>query len=267
MDIAQLTAKILDRRTDPSAPLRIAQAGHPALRRRALTATGRLEPGLLEELVRAMTLTMREAPGVGLAAPQIGLPLRLFVMEDRIAPGRVEGTGDQDHAGDQDRAGDQRDAGDQGGAEDQDVDGGRLERVAVPLRTVLDPTYTVLGQDVVYAWEGCLSVDGWQSIVPRSRRVRLQGTELLEGGELLPVDEELVGWPARIVQHETDHLAGTLCHDVAVPRSFVEGGYTALYEDMAEATRRLGLEGPITQLAPGEVMVAGAMEWSPGEKR
>src|SRR5690625_7911167 len=53
-----------------------------------------------------------------------------------------------------------------------------LERTPVPLRAILDPTVEPLGTQRVYAWEGCLSVDGWQSIVPRSRRVRLQGTEL-----------------------------------------------------------------------------------------
>src|SRR5699024_6424923 len=44
-----------------------------------------------------------------------------------------------------------------------------------------------------------------QSIVPRSRRVRLQGTELEADGRLREIDEGHVGWPARILQHETDH--------------------------------------------------------------
>ncbi|MGP9537458.1 peptide deformylase [Brachybacterium sp. AOP43-C2-M15] len=225
MDITELTRKILDRRTEQEAPLRIVQAGHPALRRRAVAAR-RLDAELLLELADAMTITMRGAPGVGLAAPQVGLPLRFYVVEDPFAnePG-------------------------------EDPEDDLLERRPLPLRALLDPTVDLLGEQRVYAFEGCLSVDGWQSIVPRSRRVRLRATELLGDGSLRGVDEEHVGWTARILQHETDHLAGTLCHDVSVPRSFVEAGYTAHYADLGEAVRLLGLTGEITELAPGEVTV------------
>lgn len=227
MDITQLTRKILDRRARPTDPLRIVQAGHPALRRTAVDARDRLEPELLGELVRAMALTMREAPGVGLAAPQVGLPLRLFVIEDRYA------------------------------GEDGDPEDRLLERTPVPLRALLDPVVEPLGDERVYAWEGCLSVDGWSSIVARSRRVRLTALELLGDGRMREVDEEHVGWPARILQHETDHLAGTLCHDVSVPRSFIETGYVHHYADLPEAVRRLGLTGEITSLGEGEVRISG----------
>ena len=226
MDAAELTRKILDRRTTERAPLRIVQAGHPALRRRASAVLDRLEAPLLLELAEAMTVTMRDAPGVGLAAPQIGLPLRFYVVEDPFAaePG-------------------------------EDEDDELLERRPLPLRALLDPVVEPLGTENVFAFEGCLSVDGWQSIVPRSRRVRLRATELRGGGTLVEVDEEHVGWTARILQHETDHLDGTLCHDVSVPRSFVEAGYLAHYGDLSEAVRLLGLEGDITSLAPGEVLL------------
>lgn len=243
VDIAELSRKILDRRDDPSRPLRIVQAGHPALRLRARSARGRLDAELLRELVDAMTVTMREAPGVGLAAPQVGLPLALFVIEDRVA-GPAEQEGDPAVTA---------------GTGDADVSAA-LERSPVPLRAILDPAVEPLGTERVYAWEGCLSVDGWQSIVPRSRRVRLQGAELGTDGRLHEVDEEHVGWPARILQHETDHLHGILCHDTMVPRSFVEAGYTSHYEQMPEAVRRLGLSGEITRLAPGEVVLGGSTE-------
>ena len=85
MDITELTRKILDRRANESDPLRIVQAGHPALRRKAVNAAGRIDVGLLSELAEAMTITMHKAPGVGLAAPQIGLPLRFYVVEDSFA--------------------------------------------------------------------------------------------------------------------------------------------------------------------------------------
>lgn len=224
MDTTELTRKILDRREKETDPLRIVQAGHPALRRPALTANGRLATDLLLELVDAMTITMREAPGVGLAAPQVGLPLALYVIEDRS---------EREEEGEEDP----------------------LERSPVALRALLDPQVELLGEQRVYAWEGCLSVDGWQSIVPRSRRVRVRAVELLPGGELQEIDEEHQGWPARILQHETDHLAGTLCHDLMVPRSFIDAGYTPHYEDLSEAVRLLDLRGEITQLAAGQVVV------------
>ena len=229
MDITELTRKILDRRTKDGEPLRIVQAGHPALRRPAVPARDRLEVALLAELADAMTTTMREAPGVGLAAPQVGLPLSFYVVEDRFAS--------------------------EPGQDDEDA---LLERRPLELRVLLDPVVEPLGTQRVYAFEGCLSVDGWQSIVPRARRVRLRATELLPGGELREVDEEHVGWTARILQHETDHLAGILCHDTMVPRSFIEAGYTAHYAQIPEAVRRLGLSGEITRLGEGEVVVDDA---------
>src|SRR5690625_702977 len=174
VDIAELTRKILDRRDGPSRPLRIVQAGHPALRHTTRSARGRLDEDLLRELVEAMTVTMRGAPGVGLAAPQVGLPLALFVMEDRSAdPGAGARCPDMEPEAEQD-------VGDVTAA---------LERTPVPLRVILDPTVEPLGTQRVYAWEGCLSVDGWQSIVPRSRRVRLQGTELEADGRLREIED------------------------------------------------------------------------------
>lgn len=234
MDIVELTEKILDRRDGPEQPLRIVQAGHPALRRRGQDVMkdgeARLAPELLLRLAEAMTVTMRRAPGVGLAAPQIGLPLRMFVLEDPFAsePG-------------------------------EDADDDLHERTPVPLRCLLDPAYEILGAERVYAYEGCLSVDGWQSIVPRPRRVRISAVELAGDGSLHPIDEEHVGWPARILQHETDHLDGTLCHDRGVPRSFVESRYAARYS-VHEAVDRLGLAGEITRLAPGQVVLADDAE-------
>lgn len=225
VDITELTRKILDRRAKDDDPLRIVQAGHPALRRRAVRARGRLEPDLLLELARAMTVTMRAAPGVGLAAPQVGLPLSFYVVEDRYAS-----------------------------APGEDADDDLLERRPLALRALLDPVLEPLGSQRVFAFEGCLSVDGWQSIVPRSRRVRLRATELRGDGRLQDVDEEHTGWTARILQHETDHLDGTLCHDVSVPRSFIDAGYGSHYADLGEAVRRLGLTGEIAELGPGEVM-------------
>lgn len=224
MDLSDLVEKTLARRRRSGA-LRIVQAGHPALRARARTWDGQLDDDLLADLVEAMVRTMREAPGVGLAAPQVGIPLRLAVLEDPFAPEAHE-------------------------AEEEDR---LLERRPLALRVLLDPEYEVIGRRRVMFWEGCLSVDGWQSIIPRAERVRLRATERTADGRLLPLEEEWSGWQARIAQHETDHLAGTLCHDLGVPRSFVAAPYASRLEDLAEARRRLGLTGEIEDLAPGQV--------------
>lgn len=226
MDLTDLIRRTLDRRPEPGAPLRIVQAGHPALRRRAVSPAERVEPALLAELAEAMTVTMRRAPGVGLAAPQVGIPLRLVVVEDAHAS-----------------------------APGEDPEDDLLERRPLPLRTLADPVLEPLGEQDVVAWEGCLSVSGWRSIVPRARRVRLRATELDAAGQGTDVDEEHLGWTARILQHETDHLHGVLCHDRMVPRSYVDEAYVHHYAEIPEAVRRLGLTGPIAELGPGQVVL------------
>lgn len=232
MQLRDLTAKILGRRADSRSPLRIVQSGHPALRMASRDWDGQLEPELLDELVAAMVITMHEAPGVGVAAPQVGIPLRLAVLQDGDPDAQEDATGD---------------------ASEHDAEEDPLERTPLPLRVFLNPVYTPIGEEQVLFWEGCLSIDGWMSIVPRSRQVRLDALEWSPGGGLQEVHEEFTGWPARIVQHETDHLAGTLCHDLGVPRSFIETGYTDHYADLTEAVRVLGLDGDVTRLGPGQV--------------
>lgn len=55
-------------------------------------------------------------------------------------------------------------------------------------------------------WEGCLSVPGLRGEVPRPSRVRYQGLDL----DGKPIDREVSGFHARVVQHECDHLWGIL---------------------------------------------------------
>ena len=172
------------------APWPIVVAGVPVLRRPAVPYHPDLDD-LLAALVAGMRLTMREAPGVGLAAPQIGLGLALAVLAD---PGAI----------------------------DDDVARVR-ERPPTPFRVLVNPAYAQVGQDRVGFYEGCLSVPGWQAVTPRWRTVRLTATD--ESGAA--VDEVLTGWPARIVQHETDHLAGRLYLDQAHLRSLTADRYVA----------------------------------------
>jgi peptide deformylase len=164
-------------------PLPIVAAGQPVLRRAAVPYDGQLGPALLARFVEALRLTMHAAPGVGLAAPQVGVPLRIAVIED---PAPVP--------------------------EEVAVVRGRVPQ---PFRVLVNPVYEPVGDARAAFFEGCLSVPGWQAVVARHAAVRLRGQD--ERGRAL--DEEFTGWPARIVQHETDHLDGTLYLDRAELRS------------------------------------------------
>ncbi|MEU5702501.1 peptide deformylase [Streptomyces aurantiacus] len=164
-------------------PLPIVAAGDPVLRRAAEPFDGQLDPSLLARFVAALRDTMRAAPGVGLAAPQVGVPLRLTVIED---PAPVPD-------------------------EIREVRG----RVPLPFRVLVNPVYEPVGAARAAFFEGCLSVPGWQAVVARPAEVRLLAQD--EHGS--PVDEVFTGWPARIVQHETDHLDGMLYLDRAELRS------------------------------------------------
>ncbi|MBI2390720.1 MAG: peptide deformylase [Deltaproteobacteria bacterium] len=168
---------------------RIVQAGDPVLRAVAqLVPEKDLGTPELRALVETMIAVMHAAPGVGLAAPQIGVPLRVIVLEDeegRMA--RLSKT--------------QRD-----------------ERGRVPfgVRAFINPTLRVVGDDQMTYFEGCLSVSGWAALVPRARTVEVTGVDV-EGH---PQRWEVSGWPARILQHEVDHLLGTLYVDRMISRTF-----------------------------------------------
>ena len=170
--------------------LKLVQVGEPVLRQRA-------RPLLQEEialpetqqLIVWMHETMRDAPGVGLAAPQIGLPLQLAVIEDR-----PEYT--------------------------KDVGADRLaerERLAVSFQVLINPSIVEQSEQQVEFFEGCLSLGGFSALVKRSRQVAVEYWD--ERGE--PQRIEAQGWYARILQHEIDHLHGRLYIDRMEPRSFM----------------------------------------------
>lgn len=170
--------------------LKIAQVGEPVLRTQARQLTrAEIVSDEIQRLIVDMHDTMQDAPGVGLAAPQIGLPLQLAVIEDReqmwsnLSPHELA----------------------------------EKERRAVPFHVVINPEITLVGDEKPEFFEGCLSLDGFSAVVPRSRRVRV--SYLDDRGE--PRTIEAVGWYARILQHEIDHLRGTLYIDRMNSRTFM----------------------------------------------
>jgi peptide deformylase len=169
--------------------LEIVQVGNPVLRQCARPLSlAEIRSPEIRKLIKSMRTCMHDAPGVGLAAPQLGLPLQLAVIEDR----------EEYH---------------------KEVPEALLkerERSPVPFHVIINPSIEEIGNDRAEFFEGCLSLSGFTALVPRARAVRV--TCLDERGQHRVI--EASGWYARILQHEIDHLAGTLYIDRMQTRSF-----------------------------------------------
>ncbi len=150
--------------------LKIARMGHPVLLQRTEPVPDPTAPEI-RRLVRDMMATMEDAGGAGLAAPQVHVPLRLFVF--RVAASRAS-----DAPGDE----------------------------VVGNTVLINPEVEPLGEERVLRWEGCLSIPGLRAAVPRWARVRYGAMD----GDGRPVAAEVGGFHAGVVQHEQDHLDGIL---------------------------------------------------------
>jgi peptide deformylase len=162
--------------------LQIAQIGEEVLRAPANELSREeILSAKTQELIEHMHDTMRNAPGVGLAAPQVGVPLQLAVIEDReeyhkkLSPAQLS----------------------------------ERQRQPIPFHVIVNPRIVSADNTALEFFEGCLSVAGYSAIVPRARGVTVE--YLNEHAESKRV--EAVGWYARILQHEIDHLAGVLYVD------------------------------------------------------
>lgn len=122
--------------------LKIAKMGHPVLRRVADPVSDPTAPEIAR-LVRDMEETLADAGGVGLAAPQVHVPLRVVIFH---VPGARTDDGSQ-----------------------------------VPLTALINPEIEVLTEETVEGWEGCLSIPGMTGMVPRAKRIRYKGATLSGG--------------------------------------------------------------------------------------
>jgi peptide deformylase len=157
------------------AVLEILRMGHPVLARPAAPVADPTAPEIAR-LVADMVETMEHANGAGLAAPQIGVPLRLVIFQ---APGQ--------------RASD--------GLQDEEY----FDHTA-PLTVLVNPVIEAVGGEREGGWEGCLSVPGLRGWVERPFHIRYSGLDL-EGNRITRTAK---GFHARVVQHECDHLDGVL---------------------------------------------------------
>lgn len=129
----------------------------------------------LQVLIEDMIDTMRAAPGVGLAAPQVNIPLRVIVVEY---------------------------------AEEQEED---MPEKPPKLYSVVNPEITRHSADTEMGTEGCLSIPGFVGDVERYSSITVKGST--RHGQ--PVRIKASGWLARIFQHEINHLDGILFTDLA----------------------------------------------------
>ncbi|AFU71019.1 peptide deformylase [Bifidobacterium asteroides DSM 20089] len=186
--------------------LPIVQMGEPVLRQQAQPYKGQLAAKTLSRLLKAMRATMLEAPGVGLAAPQVGLGLAIAVIEDHVR--------------------------------DDEDDPRQIDEL--PFRVIINPSYEPIGQETAAFYEGCLSLEGFQAV----RRRWLDITASWEDRSGRKHRQRMHGWPARIFQHETDHLSGEVYIDKAEIRSLSSDDnlseYWAYDPVPTEAARELG---------------------------
>ena len=186
--------------------LPIVQMGEPVLRQQAQPYQGQLAAKTLSRLLKAMRATMLEAPGVGLAAPQVGLSLAIAVIEDHVR--------------------------------DDEDDPRQIDEL--PFRVIINPSYEPIGQETASFYEGCLSLEGFQAV----RRRWLDITASWEDRSGRKHRQRMHGWPARIFQHETDHLSGEVYIDKAEIRSLSSDDnlseYWAYDPVPTEAARELG---------------------------
>jgi len=168
-------------------PAEIVKIGHPVLRKPARPVLSDLrESAAFNELIETMRLTMR-GRGVGLAAPQIGVGLRVFVMED--VKERV----------------------------DADKEREERERSAFPFEVVINPNWWPSDEETRTFAEGCLSIPGLKADISRYRVIEAEWTA--PDGSFR--EQTLRGWPARVFQHESDHLDGKLYLDYLESRPSV----------------------------------------------
>jgi peptide deformylase len=168
--------------------LKLYQAGQPILRKPAKRVTKQqLRSQHVQDVIDFMIATLRDAPGVGLAAPQVGESLQIVIIEDKakyhevVPPNLLK----------------------------------EMNRKPVPLKVLVNPTLEIIATEQSLYFEGCLSIDGYVAAVSRHKAVKV--TAWGRNGQ--EVSYIAKGWHARILQHEVGHLLGKLYVDVMLSQS------------------------------------------------
>uniref|UniRef100_A0A3Q0SBX5 Peptide deformylase n=1 Tax=Amphilophus citrinellus TaxID=61819 RepID=A0A3Q0SBX5_AMPCI len=184
----------------PSPPYsHVCQVGDPVLRSHAAAVDPAAVTGPeIQRVISTMVKVMRKLDCVGLSAPQIGVPLRILALE--YSKRMLE----------------------ESSPESRELRGLSVQ----PLRIFVNPQLRVLDGRTVLFQEACESISGFSATVPRHLSVEVSG--LNENGEA--VKWQASGWPARILQHEMDHLDGVLYIDRMDTKTFINISWQAYNE-------------------------------------
>lgn len=153
--------------------LKVSRLGHPVLRHGTEpVATELIARPEFQQFIDDMIETMHEYDGVGLAAPQVHVAQQVAVLEVSKHPRYPDAP-------------------------------------SVPLTVLINPKITILGEETIDGWEGCLSIPEMRGVVPRYRELRVEALDR-QGN---PIDFVAKDFHARVVQHEYDHLQGKVYLD------------------------------------------------------
>jgi peptide deformylase len=177
---------------------RVVQVGTPVLRQRAIEVpVAEVASDDIKGLIARMWDTLEAVPGVGLAAPQIGVSRRVVVVKDprefveRLSPAQQA----------------------------------ERERVPTAPYVLINPELAVIGSETRIFYEGCLSVERYVAAVERFHEVEVRFLDT--SGKVQR--NRVYGWHARILQHEVDHLDGTLYIDRMDTRTFCAEALSATF--------------------------------------
>lgn len=185
--------------------LKLYQTGQPILRQTAKHVTKQqLQTQHTQEVIDFMIATLRDAPGVGLAAPQVGESLQIIIIEDKA---KYHDTVPESLLKEEGRK-------------------------PIALQVLVNPTLEIIESDTAIYFEGCLSVDGYAAAVARHKAVRVRAWDR-DGKEVIYVAKN---WHARILQHEVDHLLGKQYTDNMLPESLTSmKNFTMLWRKSLES--------------------------------
>ena len=156
--------------------LKVARMGHPVLRAKALPVPeNQILTPQVQRLIDDMFETMREYSGIGLAAPQVHQSVRIFVA----------------------------------GLRESSLGQAIADDGEMPFLALINPEISLVGESDDEGWEGCLSIPDIRGLVPRAASVRVQAFD--RSGKRISFTAS--GLPARVIQHENDHLDGVLFFD------------------------------------------------------
>uniref|UniRef100_L7M406 Peptide deformylase n=1 Tax=Rhipicephalus pulchellus TaxID=72859 RepID=L7M406_RHIPC len=175
---------------NPSPPYEfMCQVGDPVLRSRAEAVDpAKVTSAEIQKIINVMRIVMINSYSAGISAPQVGCPLRIIMMEFPMKYMRLA----------------------------QAEEAKTRAYQPFPLKVFVNPVMEVTNSQRLVFPEGCESIRGFTADVPRYYEVKVSG--LNEQGEAH--EWQAYGWPARIIQHEMDHLEGNLFIDLMDSRTF-----------------------------------------------